>query len=366
MGGDSLFWNYAYVDPGGTTIVDGGAMFDAIYSLKKPLYVTDDGNINVFGVVFIKKQMEMHVYGRTYTGLGGGGQTVIWKSWERYYRPDGVTPKDGISGVQLHETMHAIGFHHSWQHEHYSSDFSWGPMGYFAFHNGTSTFDKNWVQGTYLDQMEALLWEELLEEQADLGGSERPETYHAEQAAIDAFGRARAYYYEMNWLDAYEALAGAGDWIKRLMWSTHDDTPPEINAWATIPSDFGSVAFEYIASVSDDLSGLENVTVYAQVDEGEIYTFPMSYGTGQWSASIPYLSHSSNLTLWVVAYDWGMNMAEAGFLTDLISESTTTITTPTTTPTSQPTPNLIIPLTIGISVAAVVIVVGVFCLKRQK
>ena len=124
--------------------------------------------------------MEMHVYNRTYTGLGGGGQAVVWKSWERYYRPDGITPKDGVSSVQLHETMHAVGFHHTWQHEHYSSDFSWGPMGYFAFRPGTASYDKNWVQGTYLDQMEAILWDEFQTERALLGGSERPETYTAE------------------------------------------------------------------------------------------------------------------------------------------------------------------------------------------
>jgi hypothetical protein len=358
---DSLFWDYAYFDPGGTTIVDGYEMFDAIYNLKRPAYVAEDGNINVFGVVFIKKQMEMHVYGRTFTGLGGSGQTVIWKSWERYYRPDGVTPKDGISGVQLHETMHAIGFHHSWQHEHYSSDFSWGPMGYFSFHNGTSTFDKNWVQGTYLDQMEILLWNDFLDKQADLGGSERPETYHAEQAAIDAFERAREFYIVMDWLAAYEALDAARDWTKRMMWSSHDNTPPEIDAWATVPADFGTEEFLCLASVTDDLSGLENVTVYVQVDESEIYTFPMTYGTGQWSATVPALSHTSNLTVWVVAWDWGMNKAESRHITDLIIVETTT-----PTPTTQPPPNLIVPLTIGASVTAVFIIVGVIWMKRRE
>jgi hypothetical protein len=353
----SLFWTYAYIDTDGTTIVDGYSMFDAIRNLKRPQYVANDDNINVFGVVFIKKQMEMYADGRTYTGLGGGGQTVIWKSWERYYRPDEFTPKDGVSGVQLHETMHAIGFHHTWQHDHYSSDFSWSPMGYFTTHNGTASFDKNWVQGTYLDQMESLLWADFLEDQAALGGDERPETYFAEARAQACFENAREYYEEMNWAAAYEALSQAGNWTKRMMYSTHDDTPPLIMDRGTNPDEFGNGPFTYWAVISDDLAGLENVTLYAQVDEGITHVYPMSYKSGNWSVSIPYLPHTTNLTLWVVAWDWGMNMAIGGKIVDYIE--------PTPTPTLPPA-NLVITIVIIASVAGVVIVIGVFIIRRQE
>jgi hypothetical protein len=349
----SLFSMYSTVEPDGKTIADGGAMFDAIYDVMKPAYVADDGNINVFGVVFIKKQMEMQVYGRTYTGLGGGGQTVIWKSWDRYYRPDGVTPKDGISSVQLHETMHAIGFHHAWQHEHYSSDFQWGPMGYFAFHNGTSTFDMNWVQGTYLDQMEALLWDDFLGEQANLGDNERPETYIAEQGAIDAFQLARDLYNEMDWLATYDALEAARDWTKRMLYSIVDDTPPVIDAWGTVPVEIESDAFLYWAHVTDDLAGIENVTLHAQVDEGDVQIFPLSYGSGNWSVMVPAPGHTTNLTLWVVAWDWGMNSAEGGLKIALV-------------PTEPTLTELILPLAIAGSAVVVVIVIGFVVKKRIK
>ena len=74
-------------------VVDGYSSFNYIYDNMRSLYVDEESdNIEVFGVVFIKKQMEMHAGGRTYTGLGGSGQTVIWKAWDRYYRPDEVTP----------------------------------------------------------------------------------------------------------------------------------------------------------------------------------------------------------------------------------------------------------------------------------
>ncbi len=347
----NLFWMYATVEPDDTTVVDGYAMFESIRTIMKPQYTVDDDNINVFGVVFIKQQMEMHIDGQTYTGLGGGGQTVIWKSWERYYRPDGVTPKDGISSVQLHETMHAIGFHHSWQHERYSSDFSWGPMGYFAYHNGTSTFDKNWVQGTYLDQMEAILWDEFLSEQADLGASERPETLLAEQKAEEAFASARAYYKEMNWLDAYQALSEASEWIRRMVFSQIDTTPPTINSWGTIPESVGTEEFLYWVDITDDIAGIENVTLYVQVDQGDIQIFPCSNVSSVWSATVQPLDHTTNLTMWVVAYDWGMNVVQGGvvqfngggFLTEIL-----------------------IPLVAGISLACTIIVIGVYAIKRKQ
>jgi hypothetical protein len=308
---NTTFWNNAYVDENGTTVADGGAMFDAIYDSMRPQYIdVESDDIEVFGVVFIKKQMEMHVYGRTYTGLGGGGQTVIWKSWERYYRPDGVTPKDGISAVQLHETMHAIGFHHSWQHEHYSSDFSYGPMGYFAYHNDTATFDKNWVQGTYLDQMHAILWDTFTTIQADLGVDERPETYVAEQKIIDLFGQANSLYNVMDWMTTYLKLRQVQEWIDRLTWSTQDGTAPTIVNWGSNP-EIGLLGFEIQVQVTDNLAGIENVTAYVALDGSDPTAYPCSFSSGSWFATIPSLTATSEIEVWVVAWDWGMNKAES-------------------------------------------------------
>jgi len=320
---NSTFWNYATLEPDGTTVADGGAMFETIRNVMRPQYVNvGSDDINVFGVVFIKKQMEMHVFGRTYTGLGGGGQTVIWKSWDRYYRPDGVTPKDGISGIQLHESMHAIGFHHTWQHEHYSSDFSYGPMGYFAFHNGTASYDKNWVQGTYLDQMEAILWDDFTTKQAGLGLDERPETYATEQQILDTFEVARNLYYEMDWVGTYVALSDAEDLIDRLMWSTHDDTAPIISEWGAVP-EMSTDGFNFWAEVTDDLAGLENVTLYLKVDGTDLYLYPCVYNGGYWNVTIPTFTAAENFEVWVVAWDWGMNRAESTHDMFYIETSTT-------------------------------------------
>jgi len=320
---NTMFWAHAVLQPDGTTVADGDTMFNAIYNTMRPQYIdVDDENINVFGVVFVKKQMEMHYDGRTYTGLGGGGQTVIWKSWERYYRPDGVTPKDGISTIQLHETMHAIGFGHTWQDEHYASDFSFSPMGYFAYHNGTSTFDKNWVQGTYLDQMEARLWNVFVTEQAAVGEDERPETYLAEERALAYFAGARDYYNQMNWLEAYIALSQAQNWTRRMKFSTLDATPPVIENWGATQSCCGG--FSAWAIVSDNLAGLENVTVNFQIDgESSVQENACEFNGSSWIVTVQQTSAVVSITLWIEAWDWGMNLATSSNLTLLLPIDTT-------------------------------------------
>jgi hypothetical protein len=316
---NTTFWTYSVLQPDGMTVVDGSAMFNAIYTVLRPQYIdVDDDNINVFGVVFIKKQMEMIFDGRTYTGLGGGGQTVIWKSWERYYRSDGITPKDGISTVQLHETMHAIGFAHTWQHEHYASDFSFGPMGYFAYHNGTSTFDRNWVQGTYLDQMEGQLRETFLAEQTSVGIGERPETYFAENRALTSFAYAREYYNRMDWLDAYYALTQARDWIKRMKFSIIDTTPPEIEDWSATQTCCGG--FMAWAIVDDNLAGLENVTINIQIDsESSVQEYPCVFNGSMWIVTVDHTGAVDSITAWIKAWDWGMNFVISSNVTWLIA-----------------------------------------------
>jgi hypothetical protein len=357
---NTTFWTYSVLQPDGMTVVDGSAMFNAIYTVLRPQYIDiDDDNINVFGVVFIKKQMEMIFDGRTYTGLGGGGQTVIWKSWERYYRSDGITPKDGISTVQLHETMHAIGFAHTWQHEHYASDFSFGPMGYFAYHNGTSTFDRNWVQGTYLDQMEGQLWENFATEQTAVGVDARPETYLAEERAIESFSRAGEYYDQMNWRQAYDALANARDWTKRMKFSLVDDTPPEIIDWGLTQTYCGG--FSAWADVTDDLSGLENVTVNIQLDnEPTVYRYPCIFNGSSWAVIVSSTNATHSFTAWIEAWDWGMNSVESLSNTWFIYPDTTA-----PPPIPYPGPYIFIEILIGACLVAVVLLVLVKIKNKQ-
>jgi hypothetical protein len=313
------FWRSAEVNEEGVTEVDGGEMFGYIYEVVRPYRIpTGSDLISVFGVVFIKQNMIMYYGDGVYTGLGFngeyGGQTVIWKSWERYYRSDNVTPRDGVSGVQLHETMHAVGFAHTWQDEHYASDFSYGPMGYFAYHNGTASFDKDWVQGTYLDQMEAFTWDEFLTRQSQLGDNERSETLLAEDNALTCFSLARDAYNRMQWMRCYDLLSKARDWSRRMMYSRHDSLAPVILEWGTIPERVSAEGFIYWAKITEDTSGIENVTAYVLVDGEQLLTYPCEYASGNWSCFVETLDYAENATIWVVAWDWAMNKAEGGFV----------------------------------------------------
>ncbi len=313
------FWRSASVNEEGVTEVDGGEMFNYIYEVVRPYRIpTGPDLVSVFGVVFIKQNMVMYYGDGTYTGLGYngefGGQTVIWKSWERYYRSDNVTPRNGVSSVQLHESMHAVGFGHTWVHEHYTGDFSYGPMGYFADHNGTSSFDKDWVQGTFLDQMEALTWDEFQYRQTFVEPTDREETLLAEQNALTCFDLAREAYNQMDWLKCYDMLCKARDWSKRMIYSRHDSVAPMIQRWGTIPARPSTDSFTYWATVTDDTAGLENVTVYVQVDNSTPLVYPCEYGGGNWSCVIDPVVYDEAATVWLVAWDWAMNSAEGGLL----------------------------------------------------
>ncbi|MGV9169136.1 MAG: hypothetical protein ACOC38_04245 [Promethearchaeia archaeon] len=286
---NETFWSHAEtVD--GETVVDGLSMFNDIYENHRHKYVdVFSEDINVFGVVFIKKNMVMHAYGREYTGLGGRGQTVIWKSWERYYRPDGVTPREGVSGVQLHETLHAVGFGHTWVQDHYAGDFSYSPMGYFGMHNGTSVFDQNWVQSTYLDQMEWDYYGRFLNISGIVPEDPRPQTVEAKETALACFEEARQLYNSMNWFGCFRALEDADAWTTRLMYSIFDTDAPEFIDWGVEFAEVPTGGGEAWAVVRDDLSGIEKVTVHVIADDETEYQYACEKSNNRWVAQIPPL-----------------------------------------------------------------------------
>ncbi len=305
----NLFWNYAYVDSGGKTIVDGYGMFNAVYNQMRPNYVdTTDTNITVFGAIFIKKNMEMHVYGRQYTGLGGSGQTCIWKSWERYYRPDETTPKAGISGVQLHEAMHAIGLGHTWSETHYVGDFSFSPMGYFGRFNGTGKFDQNWVQGTYLDQMYGNVRLDFETYREDVTSSVKPEdSAKAEYQALNHFQAAEDYFNSMQWQECYEALVEANEWTRRLRWSLVDAVPPTIIGWGTESSPLLGPTNVWVMA-SDSQSGIDIVLVQVTIGSS-VETKRCEFNGTHYIAKINQVPVDIYVEIKVWAEDWGMNIA---------------------------------------------------------
>jgi hypothetical protein len=195
--------------------------------------------------------------------------------------------------------------------------------------------------------------DEFLVEQADLGGSERAETYLAEQQAEAAFAEATAFYEEMDWQAAFDALSEASEWMKRMVLSRVDNTPPVIHTYGTNPDEVGTAPFFYSAIVTDDYAGIENVTLYAQVDEGDIHVFPSSNHSSNWSVFVPALGHTSNLTLWLVVHDWGMNSITGGHVEALVIPPSSDV-------------DLLIPIAIAGGVACSMIGIGVYVMKRRR
>ncbi|MGQ4871656.1 MAG: hypothetical protein ACP6IT_07450 [Candidatus Thorarchaeota archaeon] len=329
----------------GKTIVDGAAMFQDIYDNMRPLYVGAGYGVDVFGVVFIKKNMVMTYAERTFTGLGGHGQTVIWKSWERYYLSDGVTPKSGVSVIQLHETMHAIGFGHTWEYGHYAGDFSSSPMGYFAFHNGTSSFDQNWAQSTYLDQMAAYVTSELEYEWSPISQTPSPRAALAHKRALEMISEFSQRFDSMNWSAAYEALVEAEYWRTKMHYAIVDDEPPKIlNVTVSPHSVFD--AFDVIVTASGTGSPVESVKLTLDVD-GSTTEYECEYDGHAWIAHLPAVNAEASLVLLIVSVsDWGMNNASQ------------TITLLDTTETREPYPlAMLITGAVSVVIAAAVIVV---------
>ncbi len=356
---EDLFWDYAEIRDG-VVWVDGYEQFYAIYSLMRPEYVnTADSNINVFGVVFIKQRMVMYTDSGTFTGLGGGGQTVIWKSWERYYMPDNVTPKSGVSTVQLHETMHAIGIMHTWVPNHYVADFSSSPMCYFGFHNGTSIFDRNWAQSTYLDQMEAKYYNRLVDIWNQVKNSASAKTVRLRDLALDAFTAARDCYAHMDWCGCYDALSLDNRRTTNMMHSAFDSTPPTVYRWGISPDEYNeNTTFSVWATVYDNLAGIENVTVLLSVNGSE-RMYSCSYDGGNWTVLIPPFYHTTehNVSAKLRVLDKGLN--------ELVTEPIVLYTSPdgSTTPITNPT---LEPLVTGIIVASsIIIIVGYVVIRRR-
>ncbi|NWF95241.1 MAG: hypothetical protein HXY34_03780 [Candidatus Thorarchaeota archaeon] len=308
-----LFWDYSYVDEG-VTWCDGYGMFDAIYDQMRPDYVnTLSKDINVFGVVFIKKNMVMYTPSGTFTGLGGGGQTVIWKSWERYYFADGVTPKSGISSVQLHETMHAIGIMHTWNYNHYVGDFCSSPMTYYGYYNGTSVYDRNWVQCTYLDQMESLYYQAFSRRWQSVEDGANERTLRLRDAVIGAFTEARALYNQMDWMGCYRSLLLADELGTHLDDTLTDNTPPVIESWEVSPDTYNASSdYNVTAVVLDSGSGVMNVTAVLLANGSETQ-YPCTRDGARWSTRVPRFTANTSqpVTIRFLAMDNALNLAES-------------------------------------------------------
>ena len=144
-----------------------------------------------------------------------------------------------------------------------------------------------------------------------------------------------------------------------MKWSIQDNTPPIISNWSAFP-ELSRDGFTVGVEVSDDLSGLENVSVYIKIG-GQTSIYPCIYTDGTWNATIPSISVAS-FEIWIVAWDWGMNQAES---THLFWGATTDHSTTLTTTTQTSGSEIYIYITI-ISGCLIAIAAVIFLIMRKR
>jgi hypothetical protein len=127
--------NQAFIEQrNGWNYYDGYGLFYALESARDQYFNMKAADITVNSYVFLLKNasFETGPGGMEFTGLGGYAQVLILKSIDRYFRPDGVTPKSGLGTTLIHELGHNLGFPHTFSGLQYAGDFAEDVMGYYS------------------------------------------------------------------------------------------------------------------------------------------------------------------------------------------------------------------------------------------
>ncbi|MBK5112128.1 MAG: hypothetical protein KGD59_04445 [Candidatus Heimdallarchaeota archaeon] len=112
------------------TYLDGIEIFYAFESIASNYFDLDKGDSTFTSWILLIQNVSMisYAYGeyREFTGLGGGGNVVCYKDLNRYYYPNGTTPRSGVTTLLSHELGHVLGF----MHAEITNDADEGPGGF--------------------------------------------------------------------------------------------------------------------------------------------------------------------------------------------------------------------------------------------
>jgi hypothetical protein len=208
---EAIFDGAVLAKQNGWTYYDGGLIWDGLYSVREAFFNLTAADIVINSYVFLETNMSMIIYGEEYTGLGGGGQILVMKAVERYFKPDGVTPRSGLGATLIHEAGHNLGFDHTFTHGvAYAGDFAFDAMGYYPLSYSFTQMRKDcWRR--LIDDHKILRLQDTLEEDQTLYNRKPPvpaidPKFNDVQAKIN---EARQLCDGMHYLEAYDKMAEA-------------------------------------------------------------------------------------------------------------------------------------------------------------
>lgn len=174
---DALLKSSIISQQNGWTYIDGYTLFFGLENLREQHFNYNKAEMVVNGYVFLLKNASM-IYGTNeFTGLGGDRQVMLLKSVDRYFRPDGTTPKSGLSMYMIHELGHNIAFPHTFANFglYYAGDFSFDVMGYYPWSFNVTRLRTDLYRRSYADVTVAELQNALAIDQ---------ELYNAQNSSV--------------------------------------------------------------------------------------------------------------------------------------------------------------------------------------